>query len=172
VNGLSSISHTYNFSMNDYQYGSQAGSFVEPCEKIVLDFIDTHLMVRNKMTQAERGLFERIREGERESDDASNFWERIAPICAEFEQRLADAKEAIDSNLLVECALAGVQYSGSYADGIMALRDRLAEAEKVVKHARAVNSHWNEFGPEHGFAERMDWLHVSLTAPLPEKKYE
>lgn len=91
------------------------------------------------MTQAERGLFERINGCIKNGFLGTDVYiPRILEVCAEFEQRLADAKEAVDSNLLVECALAGVQYSGSYADGIMALRDRLAEAEAKLAQAESV----------------------------------
>ena len=42
------------------------------------------------------------------------------------------------------------------------LEQQLAEAEKVVRHARAANSHYNEFGPEYGFYAHMDSLHKAL----------
>jgi len=46
---------------------------------------------------------------------------------------------------------------------------RLADAEKIVRHAKAVNNHWNEFGPEHGFDEQMDYLDCSIRINDPRR---
>lgn len=46
---------------------------------------------------------------------------------------------------------------------------RYAVPDSILRAAKAVDNHWNEFGPEHGFDECMHYLHEALAA-APEQQ--
>jgi hypothetical protein len=85
------------------------------------------------MTTTERGLFEQLDTAEVLHN--ARGW-RAKQICAEFEQHLSECEA---SNQAVEQALDDVEYSGSYADGVLALKQRLAEAEQSIEDLESEN---------------------------------
>lgn len=81
------------------------------------------------MTTTERGLSLRLQKEAIFDKNAYSFIDMgiFNQIIAEFEQSLFDCEA---SNKAVEKALEDVEYSGSYADGVLALKQRLVEAEQ------------------------------------------
>ena len=101
----------------------------------------------------------------------ANTWNVIRATCEEFEQRLAEA-EAKYKDAMADLILRNTDLKVAH-DQVTQLRARCGELERIAHKANAVNAHWNEFGHEHGFDERMDHLHSALTAtpqPAQEQK--
>jgi len=85
------------------------------------------------MTTKPQGLFEKI-EPHICPDGVSNSWiidlPKLEKICAEHDQLLTECEE---SNRAVARALGDVDYRGSYADGVLLLKQRLADAISRVQ---------------------------------------
>lgn len=151
------------------------------------------------MTTPERGLFdevegyiengrsfvqeicERFEQRLSEAEErASGIEEKYWAVALQHDKLLIDGrhKDTEIAQLRARCGeleqkveLVTVDGKNYHVGDVRQLVNRCGELEKIAHKANAVNAHWNEFGYEHGFDERMDHLHSVLTAtPQPAQE--